>query len=116
MDIKFPIQFGTSSDADFLNKTWTFDMPEKFNVIAGDFALVPEEQYHRLIVIQSLIEGLSDDYIDNTFPVGGIDYPSSAEFPHRNKFIREGAKFIRDILINTSPENVIEQIKKLQGK
>lgn len=42
-------QFGVSSTADFEKNTWTFEMPEKYSVVAGEFALVDKKLYDQLI-------------------------------------------------------------------
>ena len=42
-------QFGISSEADFENYTWTFQMPKKYSVAAGEFALVDKILYDQLI-------------------------------------------------------------------
>lgn len=42
-------QFGESLMADFEENTWTFELPEGFKVKAGSFAIVPEDQYEKLI-------------------------------------------------------------------
>jgi len=45
----FPVQFGKSAGADFEERTWTFEMPDNFEVVAGDFAIVPIDTYNKLI-------------------------------------------------------------------
>lgn len=42
-------QIGISHSADFEENTWTFEMPKGFEVIAGDFVIVPKEKYDELI-------------------------------------------------------------------
>lgn len=46
---KFKTQIGESYGADFEEKTWTFLMPDNFEVKSGVFALVPIEEYNKLI-------------------------------------------------------------------
>ncbi|WP_281681738.1 hypothetical protein [Zunongwangia profunda] len=43
------IQFGKSLIGDFEESTWTFKMPEDFTLSAGKFAIVPEEEYEKLL-------------------------------------------------------------------
>lgn len=45
----FKIQFGQSATADFEEKTWTFEMPEQFSVIAGEFAIVPKNTFKEML-------------------------------------------------------------------
>lgn len=42
-------QFGTAESADFEHLTWTFKMPENYEVSAGEFAIVPREKYELLL-------------------------------------------------------------------
>lgn len=42
-------QFGISATADFEDLTWTFQMPEKYSVVAGDFAIVDKILYDQLM-------------------------------------------------------------------
>lgn len=42
-------QFGISATADFEELTWTFQMPEKYSVVAGEFALVDKILYDQLM-------------------------------------------------------------------
>jgi len=42
-------QFGTAVTADFEESTWTFEMPENYEVSAGEFAIVPKEKYEQLL-------------------------------------------------------------------
>lgn len=42
-------QFGISAIADFEELTWTFQMPEKYSVVAGDFAIVDKILYDQLM-------------------------------------------------------------------
>lgn len=41
-------QFGTALIADFEECTWTFEMPESYEVSAGEFAIIPKEKYNKL--------------------------------------------------------------------
>jgi hypothetical protein len=43
------VQFGESLTGDFEERTWTFEMPEDFSVKAGEFAIVPIDEYKQLI-------------------------------------------------------------------
>jgi hypothetical protein len=43
------VQFGSSSEADFADGTWTFNMHGRFVVGAGGFAIVPRALYDELI-------------------------------------------------------------------
>lgn len=38
-------QFGISATCDFVENTWTFEMPEGFKVSAGEFAIIPKSEY-----------------------------------------------------------------------
>lgn len=42
-------QFGVSATSDFEENTWTFEMPEKYSVVAGEFALVDKILYDQLM-------------------------------------------------------------------
>ena len=42
-------QFGISETADFEGLTWTFQMPEKYSVVAGEFAIVDKILYDQLM-------------------------------------------------------------------
>jgi hypothetical protein len=42
-------QFGVSATADFEKNTWTFEMPNKYSVFAGEFALVDKTLYDQLM-------------------------------------------------------------------
>lgn len=42
-------QFGESLLADFEENTWTFEMPEDFKVISGNFAIIKTESYNELL-------------------------------------------------------------------
>lgn len=42
-------QFGISATADFEGLTWTFQMPEKYSVVAGEFAMVDKILYDQLM-------------------------------------------------------------------
>lgn len=46
---KLPTQFGQSATGDFENLTWTFKMPEKFTLSAGDFAIIDKSLYDQLM-------------------------------------------------------------------
>lgn len=41
-------QIGTALTADFEEQTWTFEMPENYEVSAGYFAIVPKDKYDKL--------------------------------------------------------------------
>jgi hypothetical protein len=41
------IQTGRSAEADFEEKTWTFEMPDGYSVCAGKFAIVPIDEYNK---------------------------------------------------------------------
>jgi hypothetical protein len=43
-------QFGTAESASFENNTWTFEMQNGFTVCAGEFAIVPKDEYDALLV------------------------------------------------------------------
>jgi len=47
----------------------------------------------------SLSRLFDNNWIDTLYPVGGLTYPSSLEFPHPNEFKREAAKEMYDWLI-----------------
>lgn len=51
-------QFGISATADFEENTWTFVMPNKYAVCAGEFALVDKELY------DALMKSISDLLLD----------------------------------------------------
>jgi hypothetical protein len=42
-------QLGISAAADFEALTWTFQMPEKYSVVAGEFAIVDKILYDQLM-------------------------------------------------------------------
>lgn len=42
-------QFAVSATADFEENTWTFEMKEPYQVVAGEFALVDKILYDQLI-------------------------------------------------------------------
>lgn len=44
-----PTQFGQSATCDFEDLTWTFQMPETFRVVSGDFAIVDKILYDQLM-------------------------------------------------------------------
>lgn len=44
-----PTQFGKSATADFEDLTWTFQMPEKYRVVSGEFAIVDKILYDQLM-------------------------------------------------------------------
>lgn len=46
---KLNTQFGVAVTSDFSERTWTFEMPKKFSVSAGEFAILPKDKYERLI-------------------------------------------------------------------
>ena len=50
-------QFGESLTADFQENTWTFEMPTDFKVFAGDFAIVPKENFLELV---KALKGISN--------------------------------------------------------
>lgn len=56
--INFPVQFGKSRMADFEEDTWTFDMPEDFKIIAGEFALLPKTNYEMMLSKKKENEGV----------------------------------------------------------
>ncbi len=45
---KLSVQFGISAESDFEENTWTFEMPEKFSVWAGEFAIVDKKQFEEM--------------------------------------------------------------------
>jgi len=49
MAIQLKTQIGTAVTADFEDNTWTFEMPDEFNVTAGNFAILPLEAYNKLM-------------------------------------------------------------------
>ena len=49
MKDKIKVQFGTSHSGDFENNTWIFEMDEKFSLMAGEFAIVPKDEFNQLI-------------------------------------------------------------------
>ncbi len=46
---KIKTQIGTSLTGDFGEGTWTFEMLGKFEIAAGDFAIIPNEKYVKLL-------------------------------------------------------------------
>ena len=50
-------QFGESLTADFQENTWTFEMPTDYKVFAGDFAIVPKENFLELV---KALKGISN--------------------------------------------------------
>ena len=56
---KLKTQIGETLTADFEEQTWTFEMDENFIITAGEFAIIPKENYDKLFKILanlSLIE------------------------------------------------------------
>lgn len=49
--VKLEPQIGKSVGADFEDMTWTFEMPKKFSIRAGEFVIIPKEDYAPLPVI-----------------------------------------------------------------
>lgn len=49
--IKVKTQFGVSATADFEEMLWSFQMPENFRLVSGDFAIVDMENYNELLSI-----------------------------------------------------------------
>jgi hypothetical protein len=43
------VQFGESLTADFKENTWTFEIEKDLKVLAGNFAIVPVEQYDAMV-------------------------------------------------------------------
>jgi hypothetical protein len=62
-------QFGTALTADFQESTWTFEMPEDYEVTAGEFAIVPKEKYDLLIYTLEAIKGIEN----KAFGLKGFD-------------------------------------------
>jgi hypothetical protein len=55
-------QTGTSLTADFQENTWTFEMEENFVMVAGEFSIVPKNQFTELItLVQRLKFAISKD-------------------------------------------------------
>ena len=57
MELKktIPTQFGISATADFEENTWTFEMPETYSVVAGEFAIVDKNLYDQLMQTAELL-------------------------------------------------------------
>lgn len=49
MSTEYNVQFGESLTADLEENTWTFEMNEDMNVSAGEYAIMPKEQFEKLI-------------------------------------------------------------------
>ena len=49
MKNEYNVQFGESLTADLEENTWTFEMNEDMNVSAGEYAIMPKEQFEKLI-------------------------------------------------------------------
>jgi len=43
------VQFGESLTGDFEERTWTFEMTTEFTLKAGEFAIVPIDEYKQLL-------------------------------------------------------------------
>lgn len=43
------VQFATADSADFEANTWTFEMEGNYRVAAGRYAILPEQEYKRLL-------------------------------------------------------------------
>lgn len=56
-------QIGTSLTADFEENTWTFQLPERYAVSAGIFAIVPGSLYKEMLAVLTTAshENMSDD-------------------------------------------------------
>ena len=63
---KLKTQIGDSLTSDFKDNTWTFEMPDNFNISAGEFAIIPKEKYDRLIVAMKGIVRSVSIHPDNT--------------------------------------------------
>lgn len=48
MPVRFATQIGQSEGADFEEDTWTFKMPEDFEVMAGEFAIMPRANFEAM--------------------------------------------------------------------
>lgn len=46
---KLKTQFGKAIITDFWKKEWTFHMPHDFRVHGGEFAIIPKEDYDKLL-------------------------------------------------------------------
>lgn len=51
-------QIGVSATADFGENTWTFEMPENYQVWAGQFAIVDKQVYDKM---KSLIDFVNSE-------------------------------------------------------
>lgn len=49
MNENLNVQFGKSSSADFEEGIWTFEMKEGFYVKAGEFAILPKDEFENII-------------------------------------------------------------------
>ena len=49
MKNEYSVQFGESLTADLEENTWTFEMNENMKVSAGGYAIMPKEQFEKLI-------------------------------------------------------------------
>jgi len=55
-------QTGSSLTCDFKENTWTFEMEENFVMVAGEFSIVPKNQFTELItLVQRLKFAISKD-------------------------------------------------------
>lgn len=59
-------QFGISHSADFEENTWTFLMPDKFNVWAGEFAIVYKQVYDKMLAALKEVDDAHDYYAPNS--------------------------------------------------
>lgn len=71
-----PAQFGTSAEADFEQNTWTFEMPETFEVYAGEFAIVDKEQYLTAVNYHDRMVECLKQFVDNGVAVGSDNFHS----------------------------------------
>ena len=85
--IEVKTQFGTAMSADFEENTWTFLMPEKFEVRAGQFALVDRQLYDKMILaIENLNQAVDNYWNSDTKPDSLI------------KLINKQQQFCKDVL------------------
>lgn len=65
-------QIATSMSSDFEENTWTFLMPDGFQVWAGQFAIVDKQVYDKMLAALKRVDDAHDVYSENMGMTGGV--------------------------------------------
>lgn len=65
-------QIATSLSSDFEENTWTFLMPDKFQVWAGQFAIVDKQVYDKMLAALKRVDDCHDVYTENMGMTSGV--------------------------------------------